>query len=138
MAVFSRNARGNVRPDRVLRTPHGTYGITVDEGAQELFLTVQHDDAVVVYRKMAQGDEKPVRILEGPHSQLADPHGIALDPKNNLMFVGNQGSAKDKKIPGSGKFVPPSITVYPLRANGDTAPVRVLEGPHTQLNWPAH
>lgn len=138
LSVFSRSARGNVHPDRTLHTPHGTYGIAVSEEAQELYLTIQHENAVVVHRKMAQGEEKPVRKLEGAHVRLADPHGIGIDTKNQLMFVANYGNAKDNKVPGSGTFVPPSITVYPLRASGDTAPLRVITGPQTQLNWPAH
>ncbi len=32
----------------------------------------------------------------------------------------------------------PSITVYPLKASGDTAPLRVIQGAKTQLDWPAH
>lgn len=44
MVIFSREAEGNVAPKRELRTPHGTYGITVDEQQQELYLTVQHDN----------------------------------------------------------------------------------------------
>ena len=138
LSVFSRNARGNVHPDRTLHTPHGTYGIAVNEESQELYLTIQHENAVVVHRKMAQGEEKPIRILEGAHVRLADPHGIGIDTKNQLLFVANYGNAKDNKVPGSGTFVPPSITVYPLRASGDTAPLRVITGPQTQLNWPAH
>jgi 6-phosphogluconolactonase (cycloisomerase 2 family) len=138
VTVFSRSARGNVHPDRTLHTPHGTYGIAVNEEAQELYLTVQHENAVVVHRKMAEGEEKPIRRLEGPHVRLADPHGIGLDTKNQWLFVANYGNAKDVKVPGSGTFVPPSINVYPLRANGDTVPVRVITGPQTQLNWPAH
>src|SRR5206468_2887167 len=63
LSIFARAARGNVRPDRTLHTPHGTYGIAVDEPAQELFLTVQHENAVFVYRKMAEGQEKPIRTL---------------------------------------------------------------------------
>lgn len=137
MVIFSHEAEGNVAPKRELRTPHGTYGIAVDEQQQELFLTVQHDNAVVVYRKMAQGDEKPIRELEGDRTHLGDPHGIALDAKNNLLFVSNHGNASKKGVPGSGKFGPPSITVYPLKASGDTAPLRIIEGPQTQLDWPA-
>ena len=34
MPVFSRNARGNVAPDRLLATPHRTWGITGDETRQ--------------------------------------------------------------------------------------------------------
>ena len=40
-------------------------------------------------------------------------------------------------IPGSGRFLPASITVYDKKARGNTAPVRVITGPNTQLNWPA-
>ncbi|MBI2817188.1 MAG: hypothetical protein HYX72_09640 [Acidobacteria bacterium] len=163
LVIFSRKARGNVPPDRELYTPHGTFGIAVDEEAQELFLTVQHDSAVVVYNKMAEREDSPIRVLQGDRTLLADPHGIALDTKNNLMFVTNFGYSQshtpgpdgrpihggtlgagrgrelwplgwDDTVPGSGKFSPPSITVYDLKASGNTAPVRVISGP--QFNWP--
>src|SRR5438094_3752542 len=138
LSIFSRNARGNAHPDRTLHTPHGTYGIAVNEETQELYLTVQHQNAVVVHRKMAQGQEKPIRVWEGAHVGLADPHGIGIDIKNQLMFVANYGNAKSNQLPGSGTFVSPSINVYPLKAGGDTPPLRVLTGPRTQLNRPAH
>ena len=41
-------------------------------------------------------------------------------------------------IPGSGRFEPPSITVYPIKADGDVPPIRVIQGPNAQLNWPMH
>ncbi len=138
MSVFSRNAKGNVSPDRQLHTPHGTYGIAVNEEAQELFVTVQHENAVVVYRKSAEGEEKALRRLEGDRVRLADPHGIALDVKNKWMFVSNQGSMKNRRVPGSGTFQPPSINIYPIDAKGDMAPVRMITGPGTMLNWPSH
>ena len=113
-----------------------------------MYLTVEHPPAVVVYRKMAQGEEKPIRILEGDRTQLKDAHGIAIDTKNNWMFVSNHGAtsrgtpdssvmAAGRRVPGSGTFAPPSITVFPLDAQGNPAPLRVIEGPQTQLNWPA-
>jgi 6-phosphogluconolactonase (cycloisomerase 2 family) len=37
---------------------------------------------------------------------------------------------------GSGRFLPPSITVYPIDAQGDVAPLRVMTGPKMELNWP--
>ena len=137
LVVFSRNAKGNVPPDRELHTPHRAYGIAVDEEAQELFLTIEHPPQVVVYHKMASGQEKPIRNLEGQSTQLQDAHGIALDTKNNLMFVSNHGSASNPRVPGGGHFDPPSITVYPLKATGDVAPLKIIQGPKTQLNWPA-
>jgi len=137
MVVFSRNQEGNVPPSRMLHTPHRTFGITVDEETQELYLTVEHPPQVVVYHKTASGEDKPIRVMEGKSTQLEDAHGIALDNKNQLMYVSNHGSTSDDGVPGSGRYEPPSITVYPLKATGDTAPLRIIEGDKTQLNWPA-
>lgn len=158
-AVFPRGAKGNVPPMRELNPPHGVFGIAADEDAQELFFTVEHDNAVVVYRKDAQGDANPVRLLQGDDTHLEDPHGIVLDTKNQLMFVSNDGSFhsvrppagadrrtesrpnwpldRDTAIRGSGRFDPASITVYPIKAQGNTRPLRIIEGPKTQLNWPS-
>lgn len=137
MVIFPRNAEGNVKPMRELNTPHGTFGIAVNEDTQELFLTVQHEHAVVAYRKQAAGDEKPLRRIEGTATQLEDPHGIALDTKNGVIYVSNHGSVNDRQKPGSGRFDAPSITAYPIRGEGNIAPLRIIEGPRTQLNWPA-
>ncbi|MEO5895559.1 MAG: hypothetical protein ABIS06_07650 [Vicinamibacterales bacterium] len=137
LIVFGRKANGNVAPDRELRTPHGTYGIAVDETKQEMFLTVQHSNSVVVYPKTAHGEEKPRRELVGAATRLEDPHGIAVDPGHNLMFVVNYGNAKSVRRSGPGTFELPSISVYPLDAAGDAAPLRIIKGDKTQLNWPA-
>jgi hypothetical protein len=85
MPVFSREARGNVQPDRVLATPHRTWGIAVDELRQELYMTVQSPSAVVVYQKSAAAAEAPVRILEGDATELADARGVAVDTVNDLL-----------------------------------------------------
>ena len=46
---------------------------------------------VVVYRKEASGKEAPLRELHGETTQLADPHGVAVDAKDNLLFANNPG-----------------------------------------------
>lgn len=137
LVIFPHDAQGNVAPKRQLHTPHGTYGITVDEAAQELYLTAEHNNGVVVYPKMAAGEQKPIRAIEGGQTRLGDPHGIAIDTKNNWMFVSNHGATNNRKAAGTGKFEPPSLAVYPLEASGDTAPIPVIQGPKAQLNWPA-
>jgi DNA-binding beta-propeller fold protein YncE len=159
LVIFSRKAVGDVAPDRELHTPHGTFGIAVDEEAKELFLTVQHDNTIVVFDKMAKGTASPLRVLQGDHTGLADPHGMALDARNKLLYVTNHGSVhqvrapepgarrrgeaipnwpltRDDAVPGSGKMGPPSITVYSKDAKGDTTPVRTIQGPKTQMDWP--
>ncbi|MBI2818734.1 MAG: hypothetical protein HYX73_02035 [Acidobacteria bacterium] len=139
LVIFEHQAEGDVPPARELRTPHGTYGIAVDEGTQEMYLTVEHVNSIVVYRKQAEGDEQPLRTIIGHSTELEDPHGIAVDPKNGLILVTNHGNGRE--MSGDivyGKFEPPSITVYPLTAEGDVAPLRILQGPKTELDWPAH
>src|SRR5262249_10148570 len=93
-------------------------------------------------RKEADGKEPPIREINGNKTLLADPHGVAVDSKTNLVFVNNTGSGfaldKDARpVPGSGTFRPPSIVVYPRTGSGDIAPIRIIQGPKTRLNWPA-
>jgi len=134
--VFAGGASGNVAPSRILKTPHRLFASQVDEEKGELYVTLQHPPKVGVWRKDATGTEPPLRLLEGPHTYLHDTHGIALDFKRKLMFVGSWGNSSDPNQPGSGHMYPPSINVYPLDAKGDMAPIRVIEGPKTLLDWP--
>jgi DNA-binding beta-propeller fold protein YncE len=175
MPMFSREAQGNAAPDRILPTPQSSWGLTVDETHQEMFITVQGADAVVVYRKNAANFEVPLRILEGDATQLADTHGVAVDVKNDLLIVGNQGTrelssgspgvprpydewkaAWERSMRSSGtgglnsfvsmlrgrgpmygRYELPSINIFPRTASENTAPLRVIKGPRTQLNWPS-
>jgi DNA-binding beta-propeller fold protein YncE len=160
--VFSRRAVGDVAPDRHFDAPYGSFGLAVDETKQELFLTIQHDSAVGVWPKSAAGEAQPIRSLQGDRTRLADPHAIAFDLENRLMFVTNFGTSRlavpgtagrrgapriahwpagtqfyrDEVVVGSGRFGLPSVTVFPMDARGNVAPLRVIQGPKTQLSWP--
>jgi DNA-binding beta-propeller fold protein YncE len=137
MVVFPREADGNVEPKRILKTPHRVYNIAVDEARGELFVTVEYPPEIVIYRKSAGGDEQPVRRIRGDRTGLDAPHGIAVDEKNQLLYVNTWGHHSNYRIPGTGRFYPPAIKVYPLNATEDTPPLRVITGDKTQLNWPA-
>ena len=141
MPIFGTDARGNVKPRRSLNVPGHPFQMTVDEATQLIYMTIQSDAKIVVYRKQADGAEKPVRTIQGPDTQLEDAHGIALDTKNKLIYVSNFGNADVRAAEGRGRygrFDPPSITVYPMEGSGNVKPVRVIRGPRTTLNWPAH
>ena len=134
--VFSANASGDVEPARKLVVTHRAYAMAVDEEKQELFVSVQYPPGVEVYRKRASGEEKPLRVLKGDNTRLADSHGIAIDQKNKLLFVNNWGHISNPDVAGTGRFEDPSITVFKLDAKGNALPVRVIQGPKTQLDWP--
>src|SRR6516162_271438 len=159
LMVFNYESRGDVPPERAL-TPAstGTWGIALDLPHDEVAVTVQHVNKVAVYRRLAKGDEKPLRIIQGPDTGLADPHGVAIDSENNELFVANQdsyhevltGQADPNAVtariargtvtpeelaairldlrPSKGKFVEPSISVYSRTAQDDAAPMRVIQG----------
>ena len=44
-------------------------------------MTVQHDGAVQTFKKSASNKDNAIRLLQGNKTHLADPHGIAFDPK---------------------------------------------------------
>jgi len=137
VVVFPRDAKGNIKPGRILATPHRGFALAVDEEKDELFVGVQYPPEVAVYRKEASGNEKPLRSLQGESTRLSDVHGIAIDPKKKLLYVANWGHVSDYRIPGTGRFEDPSISAYPLGADGDVAPMRTIKGPKTQMDWPA-
>jgi hypothetical protein len=137
LVVFSNDANGNVAPKRILNTPHRVYNIAVNEAKDELLVTVEYPSEIVVYRKGASGDERPLRRIQGDNTGLDAPHGIAVDEKNQLLYVNAWGHHSNFRVPGTGKFYPPSIKVYPLDASGDTPPLRVIQGDQTEMNWPA-
>ena len=144
LVIFDRNAKGDVPPTRELHTPHGTFGIAVDEAAEEMFLTLQHDSAMVVFRKYAEKDESPLRLLQGDATGLADPHGIVLDTKNGWVFIANHGAVSSRNARPDGA-TPLLVAVinghadlvdFSMKAQGNVPPLRVIQGPKTQFNWP--
>ena len=104
MVVFTHDAKGNVPPRRKLHTIHRVYNIAVDESKQELFVTVEFPPEVDVYPKNAQGEDLPIRRLIGSNTGLNSVHGIAIDEKNQLLYVNTWGHYSDFKVAGTGKY----------------------------------
>ena len=72
--------------------------MTMDEERGEMFVTIQHDGAIQVYPKTAKGDEDAIRLIQGNKTRLADPHGIAFDPKTRLLYIANYGTERDEDV----------------------------------------
>jgi hypothetical protein len=123
IAVFARLAKENSRPTRLLagqktllsRTMHD---VRYDPVNDELLVTNPFARAILVFRGGADGEEAPVRIIQGPKTLLGGADRLDVDPVHNEILIADGDR----------------ILVYPRLGNGDVGPTRVIEGPDTQLD----
>jgi DNA-binding beta-propeller fold protein YncE len=122
IAAFARLANGAAQPDRKIsgqttmlaRTMHD---IRYDAVHDEFVVPNQFGQAILTFHGNAQGEEPPVRVINGPHTQLKRPDRLDIDPVHNEIYVPNYDS----------------IAVFSREATGDAAPIRVIRGPKTGL-----
>jgi DNA-binding beta-propeller fold protein YncE len=159
MVVFDYDARGNLKPKRLLYVPHQSWGIAFNKKRDEIALSVQTPNMFVVFKRDAQKFDAPIRSVRGAKTGMADPHGIYFDETHNEVFVANHGNFRPSELitaytaydaresrqertgnafseTARGRFVPSSLTVYDGDAQGDVAPLRTLSGPLSQIDWP--
>ena len=78
----------------------------------EIVVTNPQAGAILVFRGDAQGNQAPLRIIQGPKTNLFFPHAVSVDPVNNEIIVGDPGRR--------------SVLVFARDAAGDVAPKREL------------
>ena len=96
------------------RTMHD---IKYDAVHDEFLVVNPFAQAVLTFRGGADGEEPPIRVIQGPGTQLRDLQRIDVDPINNEIFVPSGGS----------------ILVFNRESNGNVEPKRVIRGPNTRL-----
>ena len=151
VVVMSYESTGNARPTRIFSVPHQAWGLALSRSNDEIAVSVEILNALVFYKRGVKGVEAPIRVIRGPQTALADPHGIYWDDVHNEVGVANHGNfrgifknAGSGCIPApaqgteaeAGEFEPPSITIYAANGQGDAKPLSVIQGPRTQLDWP--
>lgn len=99
------------------RTVHS---ISYDDIHDEIVVQSNIGQAILTFRGAANGEEAPIRSIQGPKTQLRDPEKLAVDPIHDEIFVKNMS-------------IDDEVLVFDRRAQGDVAPKRVLKGPDTQL-----
>ena len=122
IATFARLAKGGALPSRMIagqatklsRTMHD---VRYDEINDEFLVTNPFGQAVLVFRGGADGNEAPIRIIQGSKTHLGSADRLDVDPVNDEIIVPNGDS----------------VLVFPRRANGDVAPLRVIQGSNTLL-----
>src|SRR5262249_20346170 len=88
----------------------------------------------LTFRGSANGEEAPIRVIQGPKTNILGMGYAALstvtaDPEHNEIFlpVGSGGY----RTAGTGGAE--SVLVFDRTANSDVGPKRILSGPDTQI-----
>jgi len=89
------------------------HAIAYDEIHDEIVVPQQFAQSILTFRGAASGEEPPLRYIQGPLTRLASPDQLAIDPVNNEIIIPENDS----------------VLVFPREANGNVAPIRVLQGP---------
>ncbi len=117
------------------------FGLALDP-AQDLLYVADNDFSssptpnagkVLVFPRTANGDVPPARVIKGPNTRIGpfSPY-LAIDAQLQLLYV--LSSSIDAADAGLRHA---RILVFSAAADGDVAPLRVIEGPATQLDIPS-
>src|ERR1035437_229304 len=91
--------------------------IRYDEKDDEISVTNPYAQAILTFRGAANGEESPIRIIQGSKTQLGAVDRLDVDTVHDEIFIPNGNS----------------VLVFPRKAMGDVAPIRVIRGSETQL-----
>jgi hypothetical protein len=99
------------------------HGFGFDVLHDEICVTSPLAQAILIFRGGANGEEPPIRVIQGPHTQIkGTAYGgndmVTVDPVNNEIYI---------------PIDPGGVLVFDRTANGDATPKRVLFGPDTQM-----
>lgn len=151
VVVMPYGAEGNAKPARVFSVPHQAWGLGLGLESNQIVVSVEVQNALVFYRREVRGVEAPQRIIRGPHTGLADPHGVYWDEPHGEVAAANHGNFRSlvhntgsgcmpnpqlDESAEQGRFQPASIAIFRANAEGDAPPLRVIQGDRTGLDWP--
>ena len=122
IAVFARLANGTAKPVRAISGQTSLLGRTTHELAynairDEVVIPQVFGQSILTFAGDASGDQAPLRVIQGPLTQLRGASMLGVDAVNNEILVPEGGQ----------------IQVFDLLANGNVAAKRVLRGPDTLL-----
>ncbi len=125
--MFAGSANGSAIAQRTIegqstlqaRTNHQ---IAIDSLHDEIVAPNPFAQAILFFRGGANGEEAPVRIIQGPNTKLNYVDNVAVDPVHGEVVAA--------------QTLTDSVLIFNRDPGGDVAPVRVLHGPHTKLDQP--
>ncbi len=134
--AFPRTANGNVAPAREIRGPLTALGsnvvdLAIDRSRCELYALVivaagGRASRVAVFHALDEGNVEPQRVIEGPLTLIDGAGGIEFDAANDRLWV----------TTGYDAGTTPRLLAFSSTADGNVAPVAVVEGSATGLSVP--
>ena len=115
ITVYPLEAKGDVPPLRVIqgaKTQLNWPGAMSLDPEGNLYVANDMAHSILVFHASDRGDVAPGRIIKGDKTGLSNPIGVFVDAKNQELWAANMGNS--------------SATVYPLKANGNLAPLRTI------------
>jgi hypothetical protein len=94
-----------------------THEMAYNPVRDEIVIPQVFGQSILTFRGGVNGEEAPIRVIQGPAAQLRGSSMLGIDAVNNEIFV-PEGD---------------HIKVFDLMANGNVAPKRILRGPDTLL-----
>src|SRR5438477_8327895 len=88
--------------------------LSLDPHGGDLYVANNVNHSVLVFSGLTSqsGNVAPARVVKGDKTGLINPTGVFVDTKHQELWVANLGNS--------------SATVYPLKANGNVAPLRII------------
>jgi hypothetical protein len=128
IAAFARLANGSVKPTRNIfgqntQIARSIHKFAYDPVKDEIVVPQFYSQEIEFFRGGANGDEAPVRVIKGPDVKLPNTDQLTIDPVHREIFIGVYNEYPRREF----------VAVYSLDASGNVPPLRVLEGPDTQI-----
>jgi len=129
ISVFSAGSNGNVKP--IAKVTSNNTGLTepssVAVGSDgKIYVADKHlgphsCGRVLLYRSGSSGDALPIAVIEGPHTVLQQPIGVAVDSRGNVYVTNQEGinqcGPQRSTVAAINRSTPySSVTVYSAQA----------------------
>jgi hypothetical protein len=92
------------------RTMHAIF---YDALHDEIIVPQEIAQAILTFRGGASGEEPPIRVIQGPLTQMHQPDKLDVDPVHNEIFVAQKDPIN-------------KVLVFRRDAHGNVAPIRIL------------
>jgi len=113
------------------------HGFAYDGLHDEIVVTSPLAQAILIFRGGANGEEPPIRVIQGPKTQILGTaycgnDKVSVDPVNNEILLPLASGQE-----GCGGGNANGVLVFDRMANGDVPPKRILRGPDTGITGPS-